>query len=256
MLGSQRSKPRPLSLGRHAMAGRVRRRMKTVLFSLLGAALLGGAVYLVWFSSAFKIESIEVEGAVLTDTNAIRDDAGENILFWEPPESLLTSVPVSNIEVDKDFVDRRIIVRIEERPKALIWCLEAKGECYWADEAGFVFNVAPKTEGSLVVKVIRDYTERDVKIGETVLPENYFQNLTKIFELLDTLRVPIDEVRIDNLKFREVTAQVSNGPALYFSLEIDPKFAGSVIESLRTSSQWSQIRYVDLRVENRAFYSL
>lgn len=235
---------------------KLRRRVKTGFYSLLAAALIGGAVYLVWFSPAFKIQDIEVSGAMLADVAAVRDGLGRNILFWSPPQGLLSSAAVANVGVEKQLLDRRVVVRVEERRKALIWCLKVKRKCFWTDEKGVVFSDAPDTEGPLVVKVVQDYTDRDVGMGERALPEEYFQNLVKIFDLLDVLRLPIDEVRIDNLKFREATVEIANGPALYFSLEIDPKFAGSVIKSLRASPQWSQMRYVDLRVENRAYYSL
>ena len=230
--------------------------VKRVVIALGVTAMLGGLAYLIFFSSYVQIEAIEVEGARLVDANTISGPSEGNILFWKPPIEPSDFPQLATLTFEKDFVNRKIIIFVEEREKALIWCLQATEECYWADEGGFIFSAAPNPEGTFVVSVVRDYTERDLGVGKNVLPDDLFTNLDSIIKLLKDVNVPVDELRIDDLKFKEATAVVANGPEIYFSLLFDPRFGEGVISSLKTSPEWGTIRYVDLRVENRAYYSL
>ena len=62
-------------------------------------------------------------------------------------------------------------------------------------------------------------------------------------------------MKIENIDYKEAVTDLSSGPDIYFSLLFDPGFARDVIEKLKASNEWSDLRYVDLRVENRAYYS-
>lgn len=232
------------------------RKVKIVVFSLIVILLVAGGIYIFWFTELPDIKDISVEGAVLTDVSSLNDSVGENILLWDAPSYLADLPQIKSVDVDKNFIKRSVSVKVSERDKDVIWCLEEKSECFWIDESGVVFTGASNPTGSLIVKVVRDYTERSLSLGDTVLPEDLLVNLRKIFSLVGDLNLSVDEVRIDDLKFKEATAVVVSGPEIYFSLTFDPSFGQGVLDSLSNSSDWGVIRYVDLRVENRAYYSL
>ena len=243
-------------LGRRKSSVRRPGKAKRIAITFLVFAVLGGAAYAVWFSPMLEIQAVHVEGARSTDAGKFEEGVGKNILFWDVPTGSDELPYVANIEVRKDYAERTISVKLTERDRDIIWCLEKSGECFWADENGLIFSNAPNPSGPLVIKVVRDHTERGLTLGDRVLEEEMFLNLEKIFVLLDNTGLSIVEMRIDDLKFKEITATVASGPELYFSLLLDPEFGRSVIGSLRESSEWGRIRYVDLRVENRAYYSL
>jgi len=233
-----------------------RRNLKLVLIVLVVLFFLGGVAYVVWLSDVFKTQSIEVHGATLVDENVVAGALGGNILFWKLPIDIKNYPQIESVSTKKDFIDRSVRIEVIERGKMIIWC-EASGEnCFWTDENGFIFTMAPIPEGSLVVSVVRDYNERELNVGQNVLPEDLFINLKYALELLDSVDVSVEEIRIDDLKFKEATAVISGGPEVYFSLNIDPRFGKGVLEALLNSPDWGAIRYVDLRVENRAYYSL
>ena len=240
----------------------VRRRSKTRQHLKLGAILfavlffVGGIVYAIWFSDLFTIQAIEVEGAMLVDSAVISGPVEGNIIFWKLPIDIGAYPPIRSVEVKKDYSNRAIKLTVEERGKMMIWCIEAGQNCYWADDNGFIFTSAPIPEGVLVVSVVRDYTNRELSVGDSVLPDELFKNLKYANELLESLDVSIKEIRIDDLKFKEATAVVSNGPEIYFSLAFDPRFGKGVLEALINSQDWGAIEYVDLTVENRAYYKL
>ena len=234
---------------------RFRQWAKWVSIVLVSSMVIGGAVYAVWLSSIFKVESIDVEGVSLVDTSTISGPLGGNILFWKLPAGVKDMPELADVTFDKDYANNKIVITAKEREKFLIWCLEAKEKCFWADSKGFIFTSAPEPEGTLVVSVVKDYTDRDLKVGDYVLSEDLFPNLVAAIRLLQAVGIPVDELRIDDLKFKEATAVTSNGPEVYFNLLEDPQFGEGVLDSLFHSTNWRSIRYVDLTVENRAYYS-
>jgi cell division septal protein FtsQ len=228
---------------------------KWTFITLLILSVIGGAVYAIWFSSFFRVNRIDVEGASLVSTSTIAGPIGGNILFWKLPEGVKDMPELAEVSFDKDYANNRILITVKEREKFLIWCLEVKGKCFWADSRGYIFTSAPEPEGTLVVSVVKDYTDRDLNIGDYVLSDDLYPNLVNSISLLQAVGVPVDEMRIDDLKFKEATAITSNGPEIYFNLLENPSFGEGVLDSLYHSTNWGSIRYVDLTVENRAYYS-
>lgn len=231
-------------------------RLKFFLALLLLGLTIAGAVYLIWFTPAFQIQAIEVNGGTPAQQEILKQKKSNNLLFWKPPISQEEYPQIAKLEVKRNFVERKIIVNLTERQKEVIWCLEKAQQCFWADKTGFAFTPAPFTTGTLVeIKVVRDYSDREVKVGENVLPPKYFQNLKTAIDLLIGLNLPVNEVKVENIDYKEAVADLSSGPDIYFSMLFDSGFARDVIEKLRISNEWNALRYVDFRVENRAYYS-
>jgi len=234
---------------------RSRQTLKRVLIILAVLLFVGGVVYAVWFSNLLTIRAIEVEGARLVSEDTVSGPVEGNILFWNLPINVDDFPQLQEVDVKKDYVGRSVKITVTERGKTLIWCDNENENCFWADEDGLIFTTAPIPEGTLLVNVIRDSTDRELKVGERVLSEDLFVNLKYAIELLEGLDASIREIRLDDLKFKEATAVISGGPEIYISLTIDPRFGAGVLEGLMDSPDWGRIRYVDLRVENRAYYS-
>ncbi len=251
MSARQSSNPRSKFRSESRSTGRLKFFAILVLLGFIAALV----IYVIWLSPLFTIQSIEVQGASLKEEELLKKSGSGNMLFWKPPIKESETPQVAQLEVHKNFLKRKITVDFKKREKVLMWCLMEKQECFWVDETGFIFNEAPVPTGALLIKVVSDYTPRELKIGERALPEEYFRNLKVAFELVDKLNLPVEQVKIENLEFKEANAKVTNGPEIYFSFLVDPRFAKSVIEKLQSTGEWNQIRYLDLRVENRAYYS-
>ncbi|MBI2013121.1 MAG: hypothetical protein HYS88_01605 [Candidatus Colwellbacteria bacterium] len=236
--------------------GRRAGKLKFFLFLFLLGLIAAGVVYLIWFTPAFQIQVIEVNGGTPAQQEILKQKTNNNLLFWKPPINQSDYPHIAKLEVKRNFFERKIVVNLEERQKEIIWCLEKTQQCLWVDGTGFAFTSAPFTTGTLVeVKVVRDYSERVVKIGENTLPPKNFANLASAMNALRELNLPVEEVKIENIDYKEVTADLSSGPDIYFSLLFDPGFARDVVEKLKASGEWNTLRYLDLRVENRAYYS-
>jgi len=213
----------------------------------------------------------------------------DNILIWnnkKNDEILKTYPKLLQVLITKDYLERVIKIEFKEREKFGIWCQktqiargsgiinadqhadpreisdlqkeisEGSASCWWFDKKGILFEEAPLIEGNLINKV-DDFSGRTLKIGEPVLEEKLFSNLIKIFEVLEKSDLKIKSLRLEKLELQEIVANPLNNsfPKIYFSLRIDPKFAIAVLESLKNLGL-EKIEYIDLRVENRAYYKM
>ena len=222
----------------------------------LGVLLLaaGGAVYFIWFSPVFVIQAVEVDKGELAPGVNFQEAVGKNIIFYQPSFNLENAPQAAVMELDKQYWSRTVKFTLSSRERYAIWCMELKNECFWIDDGGIAFAFAPEIKGPLVVRLVRDASERELSLGGQVIEDSMFKNIQAAFVLLEDLDIPTEEFRIENLKFREAVAKTS-GPSIYFSLQDDPSFGRAVIEQLRQSGEWGAVNYLDLRVPGRAFYS-
>jgi len=229
--------------------------LKAVLLLAAGGLILAGGAYLVWFSDLFKVQTVSVTSEESITAGDLNLTAGGNILFWRPVVDLGAFPQIAGFKIEKNYFERAVTIRLGSREKYAIWCLEDKGECLWADDTGIAFSRAPDFQGPLLFRLIRDYSDRTLAIGDQVLDKELFSNLKAAFDFLAAIEVEVQEFRIEDLKFKEAVAKLESGPDIYFSLTLDPHFGLGVVRSLRQSGEWDIIQYLDLRVPNRAYYS-
>ncbi|MEK7163077.1 MAG: hypothetical protein AAB696_02200 [Patescibacteria group bacterium] len=184
---------------------------------------------------------------------------------------------IAELTIEKKYLERRIKINIKEREKFGIWCqqtrnyaeqdAELRGNsplesvsssresvCWWFDKTGIIFSEALMAEGQLINKV-NDFSGRLLKLGEPILEEKFAKNIFKIFEILEKSALKIKSLKLENLAFQEIIADSSNLPKIYFSLRFNPEFALTALESFKKIGL-NKIEYIDLRVENRAYYKL
>lgn len=233
--------------------------------------LIVAGAYAVIYSPLFQVKNITV---IQTNMDAEQIDADSiiqdlknffvsqskiteflgvnNILIWN--NSKLNQFPknseISNLTIEKDYWHREIKITVSEREKFGIWCETPVNNCYWFDKNGVLFNGAPSAEGNLINK-IDDFSNRPLKIGDSVLGEKLVSNLIKIFDVLEKADLGIKSLKMEKPEFQEISTESS--PVIYFSLRNDPSFGLAAIESLK-STGLNKLEYIDLRVGNRAYY--
>lgn len=250
------------------------RKIKLILFFLLFLGIVVGAFF--FFRSDFlRIKNINitgVEGEVLVVAKDVflkklnnnnffveyifRDDNFLIFLFREGEisESMKKEAPLFySVDFEISLFARSVDISIVEREKFGLWC-GAKTEsekCGWFDKNNVVFLPGFETEGGLLRKVV-DYSKEDVKIGESVLDDEYFSNVLKIFDLFEKENIGINKLVIRDISLKEIESESINYPKFFFSLREDPFFAQKAINKLKDS--FKKIEYIDLRVENRVYY--
>lgn len=238
-------------------------------------ALIVGFLYLAIYSPIFKAVKIEavfdVGNAEAGQNDKIVEDfkifilsqsklalilGSDNMIFWmgdfDIKKFLSENLSISDLQIKKDYLSRQITFEIKKREKFGIWCA---GECWWFDKSGKIFEKAPKIEGEMIYKV-NDFSNRQLIIGSQIIEKNLFDNLLKIFNVIEQAELNIRTVNLKDLALQEVFVEPSELPKIYFSLRINPFFALSAIEKLKKEKVFKKIKYIDFRVENRAYYNL
>lgn len=271
-----------------------RKRRKRFLATSAVVLVIGlvsiGAAWTVLYSPVFQVKEIIISGNEVTPADAIANimDARvltasiantilgfRNVLAWSEGsfESNTPELPrVRSIAVERNYVDRTIQIRVDERAPFGIWCtgVAVKTEidtlqsanntqsCFWFDTEGVLLDPAPSAVGNLI-PVIHDYSGKYLRSQTKVLHTDAVQNLASVFNVLGATNLSVREVRLEDRSLQELKVILRNGPDLYFSLRFPATEAVSVIASLIKNGggknpHFSELQSVDFRVEHRAYY--
>lgn len=187
----------------------------------------------------------------------------DNILVW--PKSLSSSTLVylpqlKDLKIERDYRRRAVGVEIVERTPFGIWCRFGGDEmrCLWFDGEGVVLGAAPAAAG-ILIPVVNDYTADGEERKRNVLPPEEFANLISVIRVLEAAKIKVKEIRLENLKLAEVKVPTYDGPELYFSLRFSATNTLPILNSFQQAAgsegiEWDGLKYIDFRVENRAYY--
>lgn len=232
--------------------------------------LLAGIVYVVVWSPIFRIQNFIGDENVVNQLKDFFSNQSKitfflgpnNILVWNTVElaDFNKSPEIAELSIEKDYLNHEIKIIVKEREKFGVWCFftptenasttEVNKNCYWFDQNGVLFKEALESEGNLINKV-DDVSGSTLNIGDSVLNEKLVSNLTKVFDVLQKSGLNIKTLKLERPELQEVLTESS--PIIYFSLRNDPSYALSAIESLKAKGL-KNFKYIDLRVENRAYY--
>jgi cell division septal protein FtsQ len=228
---------------------------------LLFAALI---MYILLYSPIFQIREFKIAGAErLPDDEVLRilqpivlqtkfDNflGAKNLLAWDEKEVDVSKTALASAIISRDWLRQSIHIIIQERERLAIWC-DMHEFCYWIDRSGFLFEEAPKTEGSLILTVFDSETEM-VK-GTRVIEDRFSANLTKLITGITELKFPIKKLSFER-KLQELRMETYAGPDIFFSIRFDPELNLTSLRTLQEKIGLKGIRYIDLRVENRMYY--
>ncbi|MBI2033899.1 MAG: hypothetical protein HYT13_02260 [Candidatus Liptonbacteria bacterium] len=267
-----------IETGTYFYEGQRRRRRQRIYFKLISVsvfffALILGGGWLIFRSSFFNVEKItvlgnkdikkeEVIGLVknfILQGSFLRNFLGfENFLAWPKEvghESLASLPTLGSLQVKKNYGERSIILTVTEREPFGVLCLKKNlpSECFWFDREGVIFKRFFEVEGNLI-KSLNDYYQENLRLGSKILPEGFIPNLISIFEVINQSSLSIKEISLKNLGLQEVEVDTYDGPKIYFSLRFPAENTLAVIQSLLEKTGFKKLDYLDLRVENRAYY--
>lgn len=215
----------------------------------------------------------------------------DNILVWgaDTEEFLIVHPQLSELKISTHYLDHIVFIEVKERKKYGLWCQQNRlttndlepatiidnstrssftsdvvvplrgifsadnQKCYWFDDVGMAFSESPVIESELF-KRVSDFSGQEIKLGEKVMPEKFFENLKKIFKIIDVSVINSNTIKIKDMSLQEVEVDSLTDPKLLFSLNNNPEFSLSAIDSLKKSGKWGKLNYIDFRVENRAYY--
>lgn len=246
---------------------------------LIGLVGVGGlafavcvfALWAVFRSSFFQVQSLSIEGNVAASRDEIigflrtvvpgngivnRALGFSNILVWpgDIASSDLRLIPkLKTIAIAKNIPSHAITVSVVEHVPQGVWCIGDSEKCFWFDDAGMVFESAPVFEGNLI-RVVNDYAQ-GVGLGSSVLSSQEIGPFMSVLRALDRAEIRVKEIRYENTGLQELHVRTYDGPDIYFSLRFDESNTAAALASLKAAPGGiAGFKYIDFRVENKAFY--
>ena len=212
----------------------------------------------------------------------------ENNSFWYPRKALATFLKEKFKRIDsinlnlKNF--RVLRVKITEREPLAIWCLglptissdrsplnnktqasssesriiSIEKQCYFIDDNGTIFAIAPEFSGDAYFKYFGLITEENPIGSQYMASSTKFVEITQFVDSLRKLNLhPLFMYAKENHEF---TVIMNGGSEIFFDTK---KPLAQVLENLETllstspfTKGLSNVSYIDLRYGNKLFYKL
>lgn len=214
-------------------------------------------VYLLFFSTIFKINNFDIIGNVSEDSNKnIENARGQNIFIYNSKEledRLKKDNPqFLNIKVSKG-IPNLLRIKIEERSPQIIW--KTNDKVFLVDEEGIAFKEIPSEENYTLAQVT-DNKNIAITIPSQVATSNF---IIFIKDLLN--KVNNDQsysVRIDSFQINETIFQVDAITDKGFKMifDITRPLSDQLDAFLKVYKDHKDDikEYIDLRVEGWVYY--
>ena len=241
-----------------------------ILFILL--LVLAGLVYLVIYSSLFKITKIVVSGAgkneILNEIQIIanRETSGRDLYIWPRDNILLLNIDMlgavidSQVALDKLEIEKKFLhtlkIEADEKVPQLLWN-EGK-DYFYIDKNGIVMGAVRFEDVEYDLALINRGTTTQIIVGRKIIKAD---NIKFINDFLAKVRERIKDWQV----IQVVTPTVDSSEMSFYTNEgwyFMVKAGGNIemlvynLEQLliQKVDDRSKLEYIDLRIEDRIFY--
>ncbi len=250
--------------------------LSRLIFYILLLAFFGVTIFILFFSSYLKITDIKIDGTrELEQVRIMQVLEGpfqgaylgifprDNFLFISSSriERILKESykKIRQVRVEKKFPGSLEVI-IDERKALLVWC---SGEnCFLIDDGGVAYSAANFGSQEIIENnliKISDLSRGNVSIGEKVLNDGYEKYLLHIHDAAKEQGMELgNEYTTPSRMAEEIDAATPDGTRLQlstqFALENAMRTLGIILKKEIPVEKRSELDYIDLRSENKAFY--
>lgn len=244
---------------------------------LLLTALVAGVS---WLSrlKMLNLSTIQVEGnaaVAAEDIEVIAKQHLEGMIYYLFPRSnkflynkdrilqdIVTTIPRIK-EVELSVKGQTLVVRVLERAPAYTWCTgsprKVKQDCYFIDNAGFIFSKAPTFSGNAYV-AFYGLVQSETPIGSTYLDKKTFLNLDGIIEFFKLKEIPTYALLASSNGNFELYFE-QGGKLIFKSTQASTTVTSNVELFMRdtkmlTAAQLPMLEYLDVRFGNKLYVKL
>lgn len=252
-----------------------RQKRRFYFFGALAAVVVIASVYFLFFSGLFDVRGIEVSGVEVITQSEVQAVVGElfheaslfvlphtNMLLFSSPaaaDHVRAAFPrIADVSVKKRFWTRVISIAISERHPAGVSCVKATERCVYFDTSGIVFASAPTIASASLLRI----EESDLR-GSQFPYEQYTQELV---EFVATAKKQMQEkahATIISFSFMngygDVEARTQEGYVIFLNTAQGAEEQAQIFKNIiatEIKDKMPALEYIDLRVENRAYYKL
>lgn len=210
----------------------------------------------------FEIKTIEISGNKEITTEEIKNILVYKNIFLVTEEriksDLLKNFPqIFELTVSKNLPRREIRISVKEREEFGIVCQEISRNCFYIDKYGIIFKEAPQTSGSLII-LIKDYSNRNYKIGEKIFEPEQMTFISEIKEKLwNDINLRVVDFSVLSFPCEDLKVITSESWYILFNLQkkaADQLAALKAVLEEKIKDKRSELEYIDLTIENRVYY--
>lgn len=267
--------------GRLASGIKSKGKGRKILVFILWTLFVGEIIYVLLFAHFFTIESLEIQREGGTEELSLQTIHEYTEQFWQgnwlgvlSKNNLLLLrsqalehrikerfPKLSEVEVRRQFPQKLQIV-LTEKPYQTLLCRGAN--CVLVDASGkaegaSVFFQYPEEQGKVVR--IEDTLQEPLEAGKEVIHPTdrlFLQDLVADFTLRTELKIE-GSVERPNPYAREMRIRTNKDFVLFFNTELPVSQSLNslmlFLEKEVPESEWEKIDYIDLRTENRIYYT-
>lgn len=258
---------------------RKRRRIRAlrIIFSVAAVLFLLALIYILR-SETLRITDIRVTGGEVMEAGEIIAEVRHRLdesYFWLIPKSNAFFYPrktitaalydefprFKSVGLDLESLNT-LIVRIEEREPFALYCREIPAvnrtsECYFLDENGLIFALAPSFSGDVYFVYTAPETIEN-PLGRELVPTEEFKLLPTFIGSLSSLNLRPLALEVSPAEY---TLFLASGARIMWRRESNLGLIRSNLETflksdpIRTLNGFLEsVEYLDLRTENKVFY--
>jgi cell division septal protein FtsQ len=254
---------------------------RKVLVAMLWLSFIGEVGYVLLFAGFFTITKVEVQRE--NGESLIGEEQVREFLEGSWQGKWLTLIPKDNlIFIQADSLEKRLAarypkleavqmekhfpgtlsVRIVEKPYQIVWC--SRENCFLVNSEGRAQDAAlffqyPEEQGTSVR--IQDTAEAPLEIQKQVLAsedQQFIHDLVSDFSLRTSLSIE-GSLERPNLYAKEIRVRTNKGFVIFFNTRLPVSQSLNtlmlVLEKEIPDNDWDKIDYIDLRTENRVYYT-
>ncbi|EKD58577.1 MAG: hypothetical protein ACD_56C00093G0001 [uncultured bacterium] len=248
-----------------------------VLFYVLLVLFVSSLIFILFFSMQMQINNIEITGTHELDAQVLKNNLESDLqgkyLNIVPKNNFLFISTgrvqkklqedyrkIRSVSVEKKFPDS-ITISIDEHEALLVWC-RYDTECYLLDEEGVAYGKADFDSAQLSqnnLLKIGDDSDLEVAIGSKIMDSAYEGYALSLEGALQSLGIEVeDQYYTPSRMAEEIKVKSTSGYWIYFSTQFSQessiKTLAAVLKKEIPKEKMSELEYVDLRSEYKAFY--
>jgi cell division septal protein FtsQ len=247
--------------------------IRQIVLGLIIFSAVAALITSVWYGTrieALTIKDIKVSGGITIQKESVRLKAEEQLagdyfhlvpkrFSWFYPEAeILGSVSqverIKDVKVDKTS-NTEVSITFDEYLPDSLWCeLEQKEKCYFLDEKGYSFTVAPNLIGGSLLRFYHSEMKPEAK--KSPFSEQDYVQAKEFTKLLTSIGWLVSKVEINST--RDAFYDLADGGEIKTTLTEEITAPFSNLETILTSEEFKHLKpgnfkYIDLRFGTRVF---